>query len=83
MENATSNEMELGSGLIALNKWLSHAGVDPVTAWRWRRNNWLKTININGRVYVSPEAISEFTRRAESGEFAKAHKAPAAKGGAS
>jgi len=63
-------------GPIALSKFLNAAGVDAVTAWRWRKKKWLHTINIAGRVYVTAESIAEFTRRAEAGEFAKEHKVP-------
>lgn len=63
-------------GLVALNTWLTQVGVTPVTAWRWRRNGWLKTVNIQGRVYLSDEALAEFKRRAEAGDFAKVHKSP-------
>jgi len=66
-----------GTGdLIALNQWLDSVGVQPITAWRWRRKGWLPTINICGRVYVSREVIANFERRAAMGEFAKEHKAP-------
>jgi hypothetical protein len=41
-----------------------------------RKRGWLKTINICGRQYVTAEAIEEFMRRAESGEFAKEHPTP-------
>ncbi len=67
--------------IVALNTWLEQVGVTPVTAWRWRRKGWLRIVNIQGRVYLTPEAIAEFQRRAEAGEFAKEHKAPR-KGGA-
>lgn len=63
-------------GVVALNTWAQRIGVQPITTWRWRRNGWLKTINIAGRVYVSEDALAEFTRRAEAGEFAKKHVVP-------
>ena len=71
--NTASNT---SGGLVALNTWLTQVGVTAVTAWRWRRNGWLKTVNIQGRVYLSDEAIAEFKSRAEAGEFSKVHKAP-------
>jgi hypothetical protein len=64
------------AGPVALNHWLEQKGVTPMTAWRWRKKGWLETINISGRVYITPEAIAKFTRRAASGEFAKDHPAP-------
>jgi hypothetical protein len=69
--------------IVALNIWLTQVGVAPVTAWRWRRKGWLKTVNIMGRVYLTDEARREFNRRAEAGEFAREHKAPKRKGQAS
>ena len=60
----------------SLNKWCEQIGINPLTAWRWRKRGWLKTINIAGRQYVSDEAIAEFNRRAEAGEFAVEHKVP-------
>ena len=74
--NELNTASKAGGGLVALNTWLTQVGITPVTAWRWRRNGWLKTVNIQGRVYLSDEAISEFKRRAEAGDFAKTHKAP-------
>ena len=62
--------------LIALNVWLKQVGVTTTTAWRWRRRGWLRTVNVAGRVYITREAIEEFTRRAESGEFEKEHRVP-------
>lgn len=47
-----------------------------------RRKGWLVTTNICGRLYLTAEAIAEFTRRAEAGEFSKIHVTPTrAKGG--
>jgi hypothetical protein len=40
------------------------------TGWRWRKRGSIKTVNIYGRLYVSAKSISDFIRRAESGEFA-------------
>jgi hypothetical protein len=36
----------------------------------------LNVVNISGRLYISLEQIQEFNRRAASGEFARAVKAP-------
>lgn len=71
-----NNSSKVGGGLVALNSWLTQVGITPVTAWRWRRKGWLKTVNIMGRVYLSDDAITEFKRRAEAGEFSKVHAAP-------
>jgi hypothetical protein len=61
---------------IALTLWLKQVGVTSTTEWRWRRAGWLKTVNICGRVYVTPQAIAEFTERAERGDFQKQHVTP-------
>jgi len=55
---------------LALDKYLHESGISPVTAWRYRRKGWLKTINICGRHYLTREAIADFNRRAKAGEFA-------------
>ena len=65
--------------VIALNRWLAQVGVTQITAWRWRRKGWLKTVNIAGRVYLTQEAIDEFHRRVVAGEFAQEHKVPSRK----
>ena len=64
---------------LALDKYLHESGISPVTAWRMRRKGWLKTINICGRHYVSREAIADFNRRAQAGEFSKAPRNPGLK----
>ena len=68
------------SGFVALTRWCEHVGLSPVTAWRFRKRGWLKTINIAGRVYLTDEAAQEFTGRAEAGEFAREHKVPGSAG---
>jgi len=65
MENQTSTVK-----MISLNKFLEQIGVTPTTGWRWRKRGVLKTINIYGRLYISEEAIADFLRRANAGEFA-------------
>jgi hypothetical protein len=36
-----------GRALTSLQKFCEHCGVSNVTAWRWRRRGWLKTIVTN------------------------------------
>lgn len=55
---------------ISLGKFLTITGTSPVTAWRWEKRGWLKTVRIAGRKYISAEALREFNRRLEAGEFA-------------
>jgi hypothetical protein len=65
-----------GPTLTPLNRWLAETGRSTITGWRWRKKGWLKTVNICGRVYLTAEAIAEFTTRAQAGEFASEHKVP-------
>jgi hypothetical protein len=58
---------------MALKKWTASVGVTAITAWRWRRDGMLETINIAGRPYVTREGIEKFKQRAIAGEFAKNH----------
>jgi hypothetical protein len=62
--------------VISLAKWLEQVGITPITAWRWRKKGWLKTVNIAGRQYLTEEAINDFRQRAIAGEFSQLHKAP-------
>jgi len=62
--------------IVSLNKFCQEAGITPVTAWRWRKAGWLSTVNIAGRPYLTGEAVAEFLRRVEAGEFAKEHVVP-------
>lgn len=64
---------------LALDKYLQESGISPVTAWRYRRKGWLKTVNICGRHYLTREAIADFNRRAQSGEFGKLPRNPGLK----
>jgi len=66
--------------VVSLSKWLAQVGVTPITAWRWRKRGWLKTVNIAGRQYLTQEGIDEFQRRAMAGEFSQEHKVPHRKG---
>ncbi|MEI6535874.1 MAG: hypothetical protein WCN98_11075, partial [Verrucomicrobiaceae bacterium] len=45
---------------ISLGKFLTITGTSPVTAWRWEKRGWLKTVRIAGRKYISAEALREF-----------------------
>ncbi len=57
--------------LISLRTWLLQNDVSATTAWRWRRDGKLKTVNIHGRAYLTRQAREEFLARAESGDFAQ------------
>ncbi len=57
--------------LIPLSIFARSLSKTPSTIWRWRKSGWLETVNIAGKVYVSSQAVAEFVRRAEAGEFSK------------
>ena len=67
--------------LRSFSSWLDELGVTAVTGWRWRQRSWIKTIVIAGRLYISDEAIAEFQKRAQAGEFASLNRAPSQIGG--
>jgi len=79
MENLGVQEVQqytTGAAVVSLARWMAQVGITPVTAWRWRKKGWLKTVNIAGRQYLTQEAIEEFHRRATAGEFAQVHRVP-------
>jgi hypothetical protein len=57
---------------LALKHFQDMMGVSRCTIYRYRRLGWLTVINIAGRPYVTPEAATDFNRRAAAGEFKKA-----------
>ena len=61
---------------IALELFTRQMGWCDTTAWRYRRDKKLTTTNIAGRLYIMPNDLRDFNRRAASGEFAKTHVAP-------
>jgi len=62
------------SNLFSFGKYLTSIGVSPTTGWRWRCQGRIKTVNIDGRLYVTDEAIAEFEKRAAAGEFSSENK---------
>jgi hypothetical protein len=56
---------------VALDKRTADVGINPSTAWQWRKRGWLKTVNIACRHYLAAAQRAEFLRRAEAGEFAQ------------
>ena len=79
MNTSPSTSTSSGATVVSLSKWLEQVGVTPITAWRWRKKGWLRTVNIAGRQYLTREAIDEFHRRVVAGEFAQEHKIPSRK----
>lgn len=65
---------------IPLSHFRELIGLSPTTLWRMRKRGWLRVITIAGRHYVPREAIAEFNRRAEAGEFAGVVKTPQSSG---
>jgi len=61
---------------MALDRFIEQIGITRTTVWRWERNGLLKTFLIYGRRYISAEAVDEFCRRAEAGEFAGNRNVP-------
>ncbi len=56
---------------MALDQFIARMGITRTTAWRWRKEGALRTVNIYGRVYVPAKEVAEFNRRAAAGEFQK------------
>lgn len=62
--------------LVSYDRWLEELGISAPTGWRWRKSNLIRTVNINGRVYIRRSEIADFERRAQAGDFAKTRKTP-------
>jgi hypothetical protein len=63
---------------LSLKIFTAQIGVDSTTVWRWRRDGILKTVNINGKLFILPSDLAEFNRRVASGEFSKEIAPPSA-----
>ncbi len=72
------NAFELNQPPLALRRFQDLMGISRCTVYRYRRRGWLTVINIAGRPYITPEAASEFNRRAAAGDFKKAPHGAAA-----
>jgi hypothetical protein len=59
--------------MIGASEFCRSSGISFTTLWRWSNQGWIKLTNINSRLYLTSEAIQEFKRRADAGEFAKVH----------
>jgi hypothetical protein len=62
--------------LVPFGNFLEDVGKSPVTGWRWRRDGFITTINVAGKVYVTQDEIERFEKRAIAGEFSKPTRAP-------
>jgi hypothetical protein len=77
MSRTTTLKSEAATPPIqSLQAFITGMGIKPITAWRMRKKRWLTTINIAGRQYITADAVAEFMRRAEAGDFAKVHPTP-------
>ena len=76
IENNSSNATG-SAGLRPLSRFALEVGKTTCTLWRWRKQGWLETINVAGKIYVSDAAVERFKTRASAGEFAKTPVVPA------
>ena len=67
----TQHADEPASALVSLDTYRRQLGRSKATLWRYRRNNWLKCVNVLGKLYVTRDAIAEFEAKALNGELAK------------
>ena len=65
------NQLDNQGVPIALHRFQELIGVSDATTTRWRAKHMLETVNILGKQYVMPEALTRFKQRAQAGEFAK------------
>jgi hypothetical protein len=56
---------------MALDKFIEQTGLSHVTIWRFRKKDFLRTVNICGRHYVLRSEVARFNARALAGEFSK------------
>ncbi len=73
---SNENRTELRHGIasqvpLSLAAFGRQLGRTQTTLWRWRKLGWLRTVNIAGRQFITPEDLREFNKRAEAGEFAR------------
>jgi len=61
---------------MALDKFIEQTGLSPVTIWRFRKKDFLETVNICGRHYILRSEIARFNARALAGEFSKPYNRP-------
>ena len=59
------------TNLIKFESWTAGIGISRSTAWRWKQKGIIETININGRHFISADAIARFEQAAVAGKFAQ------------
>ena len=57
--------------MVPVPKFLETLPVTPTTFWRWRKKGLINPLNINGKNYLTQQAIEEFYRNAADGKFSK------------
>lgn len=79
-ETLTEQDLiEQDAGGMEYCLWLGKVGLSESTGHRYRRDNKVATVNIEGREYIQTEEITRFWTRARAGEFAKKPRGAAAK----
>ncbi len=62
--------------LVPFGKFLADIDKSSVTGWRWRRDGFISTVNVAGKIYVTEQEIRRFEARAVAGEFSQKAHAP-------
>ena len=57
------------TGGMQFQLWLNKMGVSRADGYKWRKQGWVSTCRVGKLLYISNDAIAEFWRRAEAGEF--------------
>ena len=82
MENVAKSECGLDCGGIEFILWLTRIGKSRSTGYRWQKKQMLKTVNVEGKLFITKQQIDRFWDRAGKGEFAKKPRGASAKWGA-
>ena len=70
MHQSKSKIQPTEGDLVSFDQWIGGLNRTRSTGHRWRRQfQWLKTVNIFGRLYIHRRTIEEFERRAFAGEL--------------
>jgi hypothetical protein len=81
MEDKSKFECESDCGGMEFILWLTKIGKSRSTGSRWRKKQMLKTVNIEGKLFITKEEIDRFWDRAGQGEFGKQPRGASAKCG--
>jgi hypothetical protein len=75
----TEAQPEAMAGGIEFIYWLAKIGKSRPTGYRWRNKGMVKTVNVEGKLFVEDDEILRFWKRARNGEFAKKPRGAAAR----